>query len=132
RDNGVGTPSDMLPKVFGLFAQVEGQVGRSAGGLGIGLSLVRRLVTMHEGTVEAFSGGPGAGSEFVVTLPLLSGEPPEPPRPGPAEWADPPSPVLAARRILVVDDNREFAEALRDVLAARTGSEVRMAGDGPE
>jgi signal transduction histidine kinase len=71
RDNGVGIPADMLTRVFDLFTQVHGAGDRAAGGLGIGLALVRRLVEMHRGTVVAESGGPGFGSEFIVRIPLL-------------------------------------------------------------
>ena len=70
RDNGLGIPDEMLSRVFDLFAQVDQAGDKSAGGLGIGLSLVRRLVELHEGTVDVTSDGPGQGSEFVVRLPL--------------------------------------------------------------
>ena len=70
RDTGVGIPPEMLPRVFELFTQVNRSLNRSQGGLGIGLALVRRLVEMHGGTVEAHSGGPGTGAEFVVRLPV--------------------------------------------------------------
>ena len=72
RDTGIGIPRDMLPRVFELFTQVDRHVDRAQGGLGIGLTLVKRLVEMHDGTVEAHSEGPGRGSEFVVRLPLPS------------------------------------------------------------
>jgi PAS domain S-box-containing protein len=71
RDNGVGIAPEMLPQVFEMFLQVDRSVGRTQGGLGIGLTLVKRLVTMHHGTVEAKSDGLGAGSEFIVRLPAL-------------------------------------------------------------
>lgn len=71
RDEGVGIPKEMLSKVFELFAQVGPTEGRSAGGLGIGLALVKHLVELHGGSVEATSDGPGKGSEFVLRLPLL-------------------------------------------------------------
>jgi PAS domain S-box-containing protein len=70
RDNGVGIPPDMLPRIFDMFTQVDGSLERAQGGLGIGLTLVRRLVELHGGTVEARSDGPGRGSEFVVRLPI--------------------------------------------------------------
>jgi signal transduction histidine kinase len=73
RDTGVGIPADMLPRLFDLFAQMDHSLDRAQGGLGIGLALVKRLVEMHGGTVEANSEGPGAGSEFVVRLPLAGG-----------------------------------------------------------
>jgi signal transduction histidine kinase len=72
RDTGIGIPPDMLPHVFELFTQVNRSLNRSQGGLGIGLALVRRLVEMHGGTVEAHSGGLGKGAEFVVRIPLAS------------------------------------------------------------
>jgi signal transduction histidine kinase/DNA-binding response OmpR family regulator len=75
RDTGAGIPRDMLTKVFDLFTQVDGTLDRSQGGLGIGLTLVRRLVEMHDGSVQAFSDGPGRGSEFVVRLPALDDGP---------------------------------------------------------
>jgi PAS domain S-box-containing protein len=72
RDNGVGIPGDMLPSIFDMFTQVDGSLERAQGGLGIGLTLVRRLVELHGGTVEARSDGPGRGSEFVVRLPMAA------------------------------------------------------------
>ena len=88
RDNGVGIPPEMLPHVFDMFTQIDRSLERSQGGLGIGLSLVRRLVEMHGGSVEARSAGHGLGSEFVVRLPVIvssptkqttpEGEPPQP------------------------------------------------------
>lgn len=71
-DNGIGIGAEMLPHVFDLFTQVPGALDRSEGGLGIGLAMVGHLVQLHGGTVQAFSEGPGQGSEFVVRLPLLS------------------------------------------------------------
>ena len=70
RDTGIGISADMLPRVFDLFTQAENALDRSQGGLGIGLSLVRRLVEMHGGSVCAYSPGPGQGSEFTIRLPL--------------------------------------------------------------
>ena len=70
RDNGIGIPAEMLPRIFEMFTQVDRSLERSQGGLGIGLTLVKRLVEMHGGTVEARSEGPGQGSEFVVRLPV--------------------------------------------------------------
>ena len=72
QDNGVGIPAPMLPKVFDIFTQVDRSLEKSQGGLGIGLSLVKRLVEMHGGTVEARSDGHGTGSEFVVRLPVAA------------------------------------------------------------
>src|SRR5262249_12879253 len=106
RDNGMGIPGDVLPRMFDMFSQAERTLDRAEGGLGIGLTLVRRLTEMHGGTVEASSEGVGQGSEFVVRLPLLPGTSPAlaadngdaRPRPAPR------------KRILVVDDNRDSAE----------------------
>jgi signal transduction histidine kinase len=70
RDTGVGIPPEVLPHIFDLFTQVDRHLNRSQGGLGVGLALVRRLVDMHGGTVNAKSDGPGAGAEFTVDLPL--------------------------------------------------------------
>jgi signal transduction histidine kinase len=83
RDNGVGIPPEMLPRIFELFTQVEGSRERSDGGLGIGLALVKRLVELHGGTVTASSAGPGQGSEFTVRLPALPEAPPDPAPPAP-------------------------------------------------
>jgi signal transduction histidine kinase/CheY-like chemotaxis protein len=124
RDTGVGIPAEMLPRVFDLFAQADRTLDRAQGGLGIGLTLVRRLVEMHGGTVEAHTEGPGKGSEFVVRLPALAG----PPRGRPSGGGE----IVAAatsRRVLVVDDNADSAEGLAVLLRLR-GYEVRTAGDG--
>src|SRR5262249_60082350 len=75
RDTGIGIPADLLPRVFDLFIQGDGSLARSEGGLGIGLTLVQRLVEMHGGTVEARSDGAGQGSEFLVRLPTLGTKP---------------------------------------------------------
>jgi signal transduction histidine kinase len=108
QDTGVGIPPDMLPQVFDMFTQVDRTLERSQGGLGIGLTLVKRLVELHDGTVSAYSEGQGRGSELVVRLPILleMSMPQQPP--GPA--ADPVP--TAARRILVVDDNEDAVMSL--------------------
>src|SRR5204863_539718 len=100
RDHGIGIAPELLPHVFDLFTQAERSLDRSQGGLGIGLALVRRLVEMHGGTVEA-SSALGQGSEFVVRLPVVPPPEPQPSLP-PAEKAQPSGPSL---RVLVVDDN---------------------------
>jgi PAS domain S-box-containing protein len=126
KDTGLGIPSDMLPRVFDMFTQLPGQTERQQGGLGIGLTLVRRLAEMHGGRVEAFSEGAGRGSEFVVTLPVLR-EPIEvAPAPAPAR-----EPAVHGRRILVVDDNRDAAESLA-LLLSISGHQTRLAHDGQE
>jgi PAS domain S-box-containing protein len=126
RDTGIGIPPDMLPKVFDLFVQVDHATTKAQGGLGIGLTLVKSLVEMHGGTVEAHSPGPGEGSEFVVRLPLLTREQ-DPP--GKKEAGDQPQPHSSGRRLLVVDDNRDAAESLALLLRLQ-GHEVRVAHDG--
>jgi signal transduction histidine kinase/DNA-binding response OmpR family regulator len=128
RDTGAGIPRDMLSKVFDLFTQVDRSLDRSEGGLGIGLTLVRRLVELHGGRVAAFSEGPGRGSEFVVRLPLLSSEsgPSTVAGGGAAPGADS---IKAPCRVLVVDDNTSAADGLA-VLLRLSGHEVQLAHDG--
>ena len=125
-DSGVGIPGPMLPKVFEMFTQLAPSLGRSHGGLGIGLSLVQRLVELHGGTVEARSDGLNMGSSFIVRLPLLaSPEKRQPPEEG--ESARP----TASLRILVVDDNRDSADSLA-MLLTMMGHETQTAYDGLE
>jgi PAS domain S-box-containing protein len=125
RDDGIGIPPDLLAKVFELFAQVDESPGRSQGGLGLGLTIVKRLVEMHRGSVAARSEGEGLGSEFVIRLPLAS--PVESPMP--ARRAIAPEP-MTPRRVLVVDDLLDSAESLA-MLLRLDGHEVRVANDGP-
>ena len=125
RDDGEGISPEMLPRVFDLFSQASQSIDRSEGGLGIGLTLVKRLVEMHGGMVEARSDGLGHGSEFVVRLPLLRSEAPATPPPG-GEATGPGRP----RRILVVDDSRDSADTLARLLR-RLGHEVEVAYEGP-
>ncbi|TMH55200.1 MAG: response regulator, partial [Betaproteobacteria bacterium] len=125
RDNGIGISAALLPKVFDLFVQGDRSLDRTEGGLGIGLTLVRRLVEMHGGSVAAFSEGAGDGSEFVVRLPLALGRVATP-RMLPAE---PESHPRIRRRLLVVDDNRDFANTL-SLLLETFGHEVRTVYDG--
>jgi signal transduction histidine kinase/ActR/RegA family two-component response regulator len=127
RDTGVGIPQDMLPRVFELFTQIERDANRAQGGLGIGLTLVKRLVEMHDGTIEAHSQGKGQGSEFVVRLPLA---PTERPARG-AENGVSLSPVLGSQRVLVVDDNRDAAESLA-MLLKLLGADVHVVFNGPD
>lgn len=123
-DTGVGIPRDMLSSVFDAFTQVDSTIGKSRGGLGIGLSLVKWLVEMHGGVVTAHSDGPGRGSQFLVRLPLT----------GPAETSAAPQPLnptspLAGRRILIVDDNEDNARTLAE-LAEMDQGQPRVAFDG--
>ena len=127
-DDGIGIAATELSRVFEMFTQLDTSLARSRGGLGIGLTLVRSLVEMHGGSVEARSGGAGQGSEFVVRLPLPAGLPASPQDASPAAPA-PMAPALAGRRILVVDDNRDAADTLAMLLAV-SGHEVRTAYDG--
>lgn len=128
KDAGIGIPADMLPKIFDMFTQVDSSLERTQGGLGIGLTLVQRLVEMHGGTVEARSDGPRQGSEFILRLPVVeendqAGKT-EPDAPG-STW--PP----AKCRILVVDDNQDSARSLA-MLLRLMGNEVHAAFDGLE
>jgi PAS domain S-box-containing protein len=124
RDSGVGIADDVLPRVFDLFAQGDRTYKRAQGGLGIGLTLVRRLVELHGGTVTATSEGPGRGSEFVVRLPL-GVELPQRRGRDVAERED----VFAAHKFLVVDDSRDAAESLA-ILLQGLGADVHTASDG--
>ncbi len=131
RDTGVGIDSEMLLRIFEPFTQVESSRTRSEGGLGLGLPLVRSLVELHGGEVAAESGGPGQGTEFVVRLPLRSGEASARPGRRPGRAAAPAAGAGAALRILVVEDNLDGRESLRDLLEI-WGHEVVLAEDGAE
>jgi CheY-like chemotaxis protein/two-component sensor histidine kinase len=125
RDQGIGIASEMQPRVFDLFAQVDGSIERADGGMGIGLTLVERLVRLHGGTVELVSEGLGFGSEFIVRLPV--GEVPAAPNIVKLQPRIDSSKV----RILLVEDNadlRELTSAMLEVL----GCTVEVAVDGPE
>jgi CheY-like chemotaxis protein len=126
RDTGVGIPAHVLPKVFDMFTQVDRSLEKSQGGLGIGLSLVKGIVEMHGGSVEARSDGPGTGSEFVVRLRVVLAPAGEQPVEEAAE-----APAAARRRVLVVDDNRDAALSLA-MLLRLTGNETQTAHDGLE
>ena len=127
RDSGIGIPKESLSKIFDAFTQVDSTLDRSQGGLGIGLTLVRRLVEMQGGSVAACSEGQGRGSEFTVRLPAA----PSVQRMLPAigEAAVIGGQLLPALCILVVDDNRDVAESTA-VLLRMAGCEVHMAYDG--
>jgi PAS domain S-box-containing protein len=124
-DNGAGIPRDRLDTIFEMFNQVQGSLERSQGGLGIGLTLVRRLVQMHGGTVQADSAGEGKGAEFVVRLPIHEARRGAPPETAPAREPS------QRRRILVVDDNRDSAESLAMLLDI-TGNATFTAHDGAD
>ncbi|HEV7397002.1 MAG TPA: PAS domain S-box protein [Pyrinomonadaceae bacterium] len=123
KDNGSGIPADKIDRIFDMFTQVDRSPERSQGGLGIGLTLVKQLVLMHGGSIEAKSAGEGQGSEFVVKLPILAG-------------ATAPLPVVIdipeqthTRRILIVDDNKDSAVSLT-MLLTLTGNDAHIAHDG--
>jgi PAS domain S-box-containing protein len=125
RDSGVGIDPEQLPHVFDLFVQGHRTTGRCAGGLGIGLTMARKLVEMHGGSVTAYSAGAGLGSEFIVRLPLPEHAPGEPvPAQEPA-----PTGLLDGQRILVVDDNRDAADSL-GMLLELEGALVQVVYDG--
>jgi len=127
-DNGIGIPRELLPEVFEMFVQVNRSLERTEGGLGIGLSLVKRLVEMHAGSVEAFSRGLGLGSEFVVRLPLARARAAAE---EPATSETSPEGAAKAQRILVVDDNDDAAGTLA-LLLGLMGHEARTATNGVE
>jgi len=127
RDDGIGIDAALLPRVFELFVQGYQSSERAVGGPGLGLTLVRALVDLHGGHVEAHSAGLGAGSTFTVRLPVVDVATAEVvPQARPTEL-EPPS---KRRRILVVDDNEDACLLLAEVLQA-LGHDVRTAGDGP-
>ncbi|BDV35493.1 PAS domain S-box protein [Methylocystis iwaonis] len=124
RDSGVGIPPEMLPRVFDLFTQVDRSLGRAQGGLGIGLALVKSLLRLHGGTVEAHSDGLGRGSVFLVRLPIGTNQSSEAPMPATTGVE-----ASGARRILVIDDDHDVADSL--VMFLETfGADVRVAYSG--
>jgi PAS domain S-box-containing protein len=124
RDAGVGIPSEMQPHIFEMFTQVDRTLERSQGGLGVGLSIVKRLVEMHGGDVAVKSAGYGTGSEFVIRLPLVEARAKDPVGIAARRPLSPPP-----RRVLVVDDHADAAESLSMMLRLM-GSEVRTSSDG--
>jgi CheY-like chemotaxis protein len=127
RDQGIGLSEEVLPRVFDLFMQSSRSLDRSQGGLGIGLTLVKELIDLHGGTVEAHSAGPGKGSEFVVRLPMLSGKATKALEATSPKEASADQPV--SRRVLVVDDNEDEASGLAMVMKL-AGHQVEVANEG--
>jgi signal transduction histidine kinase/CheY-like chemotaxis protein len=123
RDNGAGISPQLLPRIFDLFTQAERTLDRSEGGLGVGLTVVQRVVQLHGGRVEARSDGPGKGSEFAVHLPIVIPPPQVLSTSAAGEGATRPL------RILVVDDNRDAADTA-GLLLRRSGHEVRVEYSG--
>ncbi len=126
KDQGIGIASDQINRIFQMFTQVDGSLEKAQGGLGIGLTLVRRLTEMHGGTIVAQSEGIGKGSQFVVRLPIVAEASPA------SDASSPESPAPKSDlRILIVDDNRDGADSLAMVLEVM-GNETRIAYDGQE
>ena len=125
KDSGIGIAPDILPRIFDMFTQAGPSLERAQGGLGVGLSLVDRLVKLHGGSVSAYSGGLGTGSQFTIRLPALQALRPLAAEPRPAAQAAPEKHC----RILVVDDNQDSAESLAMLLHI-LGHEVKTARDG--
>lgn len=123
-DDGVGIAPERIGTIFELFAQAENAIGRSQGGMGIGLALVRNLVELHSGSIEAKSDGVGKGSCFTIRFPLATSAAAESPRERPAR-----SPRAAPRKIVIVEDNTDVRELLR-LRLCRLGHEVQAVGDG--
>ena len=124
KDTGVGIPSDMLPYIFNMFTQVDRSSRQAQGGLGIGLTLVKTLTELHDGSIEVRSAGVGQGSEFIVTLPVVKISPNASDRKAKSR----PS-VLPNRRVLVVDDNRDAGESL-GLLLSLLGAETHVVTSG--
>jgi CheY-like chemotaxis protein len=125
-DNGVGIPSDMLPRVFDLFTQVRDNLDRSRGGLGIGLALVKQLVEMHGGSITAESAGPSKGSAFRLRLPVLEIEPASSDVTEADSRLAPHEPAL---KVLIVDDNVDVAQTMGWMLET-IGHDYRMVHEG--
>jgi len=123
RDNGIGIAPDKLDSIFDLFVQGSDAARERGAGLGLGLSLVKRLVELHGGSVQATSDGVGKGAEFIVRLPLARG-------PAPAAARTSILPGARPQRVLIVDDNVDARESLAQLLQVLGHHEVRIAGDG--
>jgi signal transduction histidine kinase/ActR/RegA family two-component response regulator len=132
RDSGIGIPPEMLGRIFDMFVQVEPSPERARQGLGIGLTLVKRLTELHGGRVEARSAGPGEGSEFIVRLPAQADRRSATPATAPARSPDAErrKSRTPSRRILLVDDHHDSADSLATLLRL-LGHDVRVAYDGP-
>lgn len=133
-DNGAGIPPEFLPRVFERFSQADSSTTRSAGGLGIGLALVKQLVEMHAGTVRAESGGAGKGAKFTVSLPIMATQPhPEKALEEQTHDSGPPLPLadLSRIKVLAVDDDQDSLNILKRILENRNASvrAVSSAGD---
>ena len=126
RDTGIGIEPAMLPRIFDLFTQVNGSANHFADGLGIGLALVRNMIELHGGCVQATSVGLGHGTEFVIRLPLLRKTPAVYPAAQDRPWS---AVIALTRRILLIDDNRDAADSMA-ILLRLAGHEVRTAYDG--
>ncbi|MEB2846690.1 response regulator [Endobacterium cereale] len=126
-DNGVGIPSDMQSKVFHMFTQIDDHLQRSQGGLGIGLALVRQLVEMHGGSVDAYSSGPGKGSRFTIRLPMAAA----PEQPQVALHQNQEMASFRSLKVLVVDDNPIIADTL-GMMLEDIGHEFEAVHDGRE
>jgi two-component system CheB/CheR fusion protein len=123
KDNGIGIPPEFLPRIFDLFVQEEYSTGSETSGLGVGLTLVRKLVELHGGSVEARSAGRDQGSEFIVRLPVVNNAS------APSTTAGSAGAAVPRRRILIVDDRPEQTRTMRMVLE-RMGHEAHVANDG--
>jgi CheY-like chemotaxis protein len=130
RDDGMGLPTDLLPHVFDLFTQADRSLDRSQGGLGIGLTIVRNIVEMHGGSVEARSDGLGQGSEFIIRLPALQSAEDGTRKAEAADGSAHPTPGATHLKVLVVEDNVDSAEMMSFIMKL-IGHEVRVAHDGP-
>jgi CheY-like chemotaxis protein len=128
RDPGIGIAPDVLPRIFDLFVQADQTLARSKGGLGVGLTLVRRLVEMHGGTITASSPGLGEGTEFTIRLPIVAAEL-HPQTAAPAA-GEPGQTTVPRRRVLVVDDNVDAAETIARLVKI-WGHDVQTAHNGP-